>query len=263
MLNRLLLTLGATACLLLSGCGGSKTQSESEKPKEQAGSAIPLPPAGFTVTDPGTISGKVSFTGTRPVMKTIDMSANPACEKAHPSPVKSEEVVVNDNGTLKNVFVWIKSGLPDAPWTPPSAAVTLDQKGCIYTPRVLGVMVNQEVHFTNSDPTNHNIHPMPNLNQEWNESQPPNGEAKAKKFDKEEVMVPVKCNIHPWMRAYIGVVHHPFFAVTGTDGTFRINGVPPGKYTLEAWQERYGKQPMELTVAPKQDQTANFEFKAQ
>ena len=262
MLNRLPLTLGTTAILLLAGCGGTKTQSDSEKPKEATGSPVALPPAGVSVTDAGNIHGRISFQGKKPEMKAIDMSANPACEKAHGGGAKSEEVS-GDDGALANVFVWIKSGLPDAAWTPPSTAVTLDQKGCIYSPRVLGVVVNQEVRFTNSDPTNHNIHPMPNQNQEWNESQPAQGEAKAKKFDREEVMVPVKCNIHPWMRAYIGVVHHPFFAVSSADGSFTLKGVPPGKYTIEAWHERYGRKTVEVTVAPKQDQQAAFEFKTE
>jgi len=190
------------------------------------------------------------------------MSATPACASAHNTPLLAEDVVVNGNHTLKNAFVWVKTGLPEGTWPVPAAPVVLDQNGCVYSPRVLGVMVNQPVRFENSDPTNHNIHPLPRVNREWNESQPPQSEAKVKQFDKPEVMVSVKCNIHPWMRAYIGVVGHPFFAVTGDDGSFSIKGLPPGKYTVEAWHERYGTRDLEVTIAPKESKTVDFDFKA-
>ena len=125
-----------------------------------------------------------------------------------------------------------------------------------------GVVVGQSVEFRNSDETNHNIHPLPRENAEWNESQPPKGEPKVKTFDHEEVMVPVKCNVHPWMRAYVGVVRHPFFSVTGSDGTFKIAGLPPGKYTVEAWHERFGRQEAEVTVAAKDSKSVDFSFTA-
>ena len=212
------------------------------------------------VANGATVSGKVIFKGDKPVMREIDMSANPTCQKAHAKPVVSEEVIVNGNGTLKNAFVWVKEGVPDSKWAVPSKQAVVDQQGCIYTPHVSGVMVGQQVEFHNSDETNHNIHPLPSQNREWNESQPPKGDPKMKTFDQEEVMIPIKCNIHPWMRAYIGVVRHPFFAVTGEDGSFSIAGLPPGKYTLEAWHERYGKQDVEITVAAKDSKTADFTF---
>jgi hypothetical protein len=137
----------------------------------------------------------------------------------------------------------------------------LDQDGCIYKPHVLGVMTGQNIRIKNSDPTNHNIHPLPKVNQEWNESQPPKGEEKLKSFAREEVMIPVKCNVHPWMRSYIGVVSHPFFAVTGDDGTFTIKGLPPGTYTLETWHEKFGPQDMQVTVGPKESKTVDFTYK--
>jgi hypothetical protein len=122
-------------------------------------------------------------------------------------------------------------------------------------------MANQEFEITNSDPTNHNVHPQPKENREWNESQAPGTEAKKKSFPRQEVMIAVKCNVHPWMRSYIGVVNHPFFAVTGDDGTFTIKGRPPGTYTIEAWHEKFGTQESQITVAPKESKTADFSFK--
>jgi hypothetical protein len=122
-------------------------------------------------------------------------------------------------------------------------------------------MVNQEIEISNSDPTNHNIHPLPAVNREWNESQAPGTDPRMKSFPREEIMIPVKCNIHPWMRTYIGVVSHPFFAVTGDDGTFTIKGLPPGEYTVEAWHERFDKMETKVKVGPKETGKADFTYK--
>jgi hypothetical protein len=253
------ISCSAASLLLLWGCGGSKETSEAPKKEEAPAAATPAA-APVSDADAATVTGKVAFTGDKPAMKNISMDATPACARAHTTPQKSQEVVVNDNGTLRNVFVWVKSGVPDKQW-PVTGAVRLDQKGCMYEPHVFGVMTNQDIEIANDDPTNHNIHPLPKENREWNESQPPKGESKKKSFARQEVMIPVKCNVHPWMRAYIGVVSHPFFAVTGDDGTFTIKGLPPGKYTLEAWHEKYGTQDVEITVAPKESKTNDFSFK--
>jgi len=248
------------ACALtLAGCGGGENK-EAPKAAEgtpaAGGAAMPDEANGATVT------GKVVLDGAKPVMKALDMSATPFCERAHQgSAAKSEEVVVNSNGTLKNAVVWIKSGLPDKQWAVPQTAVTLDQNGCQYKPHVIGVMTGQNIDIKTSDQTNHNIHPMPKINQEFNESQPPGSEDKMKSFPREEVMIPVKCNVHPWMRSYIGVVSHPFFAVTGDDGTFTIKGLPPGTYTIQVWQEKYGTQDQQITVGAKESKTADFTFK--
>jgi hypothetical protein len=259
-MKRYLISCGAAALLLLAGCGKSD-QSESVKPKEEATKTAAGVPAATDEANAGSVTGKVSFAGDKPVMKSISMDATPACARAHTTPQKSQEVVVNDNGTLRNVFVWVKAGLPDKQWSPPGGAIRLDQKGCMYEPHVFGVMTNQDIEIANDDPTNHNIHPLPKLNREWNESQPPKGESKKKSFARQEVMIAVKCNVHPWMRAYIGVVAHPFFAVTGDDGTFTIKGLPPGTYTIEAWHEKYGPKEMQVTVAAKETKTADFDFK--
>jgi hypothetical protein len=254
-MKKICISVGLASLLLLAGCGGGK---EPEAKKEEAKPAAGAPPV-VEEANAATITGKVSFTGEKPAVRTLDMTATPACARAHPTPQKSEEVVVNDNGTLRNTFVYVKSGLPDRQW-PPKEAIKLDQHGCMYRPHVVGVMTNQDIQIVNSDPTNHNIHPLPKINQEWNESQPPKGESKTKHFAREEIMIPVKCNVHPWMRAYIGVVSHPFFDVTGEDGTFTIKGLPPGNYTVTAWHEKYQTKDMQVTVAPKESKTVDFSF---
>ncbi|HLH18995.1 MAG TPA: carboxypeptidase regulatory-like domain-containing protein [Bryobacteraceae bacterium] len=255
---------GLASVLALAGCGGSSS-SEAPKTAESAAPAAGAGTAGATPDEAngGTITGKVAFDGTPPVMKTLDMSATAYCEHAHQGkPVKSEEVVVNPNGTLKNAFVWVKSGLPaDKQWAVPTNSVLLDQTGCMYSPHVVGVMAGQSLDIKTSDQTNHNIHPMPKDNPEWNETQAPGTPDKQKTFARQEVMIPVKCNIHPWMRAYIGVVPHPFFAVTGDDGTYTIKGLPPGTYTVEVWHEKYGTQDQQVTVGAKETKTQDFTIK--
>ena len=191
-------------------------------------------------------------------MPVIDMSSNPQCEKQHPKPERAQVVVVNSNGTLRNVFVWIKSGLPKAHWPVPAEPATLNQTGCIYSPHVLGIMKDQQLEILNSDPVNHNVHAESVTNAAWNESQPPRAEHKFKQFGSEEVLFPVTCSVHPWMRSYIGVSPHPFFGVTGDDGSFTLRGVPPGTYTVEAVHEKYGRKEGQVTVT--QGGNAVFEF---
>jgi len=260
-MKKIWIGFGLACVLSLAGCGGGnppETAKQAEPAAAPGGGAAAMPDE----ANGATITGKVSFDGTKPKAKAIDMSANPVCTKAHAaSPATTEDVVVNDNGTLKYAFVWIKSGLPDQTWQVPTTAVTLDQNGCMYKPHVIGVMAGQQIDVKNSDPTNHNIHPQPQTNQEWNESQPPGSADKMQTFARQEVMIPVKCNIHPWMRSYIGVVSHPFFAVTGDDGTFTIKGLPPGTYTIEAWHEKYGTSDQTITVGAKDSKTQDFSFK--
>ncbi len=246
------------AIALFTGCSGSSTAEKKESPAVPAAATLKVDPS-----TAGSITGKVAFSGTKPKPQPLSMDATPACARMHQKPALSEEVVLNENGTLRNVFIYVKAGLPAGDWPVPTTPAKLDQLGCVYTPHVLAVMVNQPIEITNSDSTNHNIHPLPKLNREWNESQPPKGEVKVKTFPKAEVPpILFKCNVHPWMRAWVGVVNHPFFAVTGDDGSFTIKDLPPGDYTLEAWHERYGTQEIKVKVEPKQAQPADFTFKS-
>jgi len=244
----------AASLLILSACGGAPAEARNEP---AAATAPPVDPATL-----GSISGKIAFTGPKPKPMPLSMDATPACGRQHKGPVYAEDAVINSNGTLRNAFVYIKAGLPQgAAYPTPATPVKLDQAGCIYTPRVLGVMVNQTLEIHNSDDVNHNVHPMPKINREWNESQPPKGAVKIKSFPAEEVPpILFKCNVHPWMRAWVGVVSHPFFAVTNEDGTFTLKDLPPGDYTLAAWHERFGVQEVSIKVEPKQNQTADFTF---
>jgi plastocyanin len=258
-MRNLWLGIGLAAVVSLTGCGSSENK---EAPK--ADSAAATPAGGAATPDEangGTVTGKVAFEGTKPTPKNLDMSATPFCVKAHPNGQPSEEIVVNGNGTLKNTFVWVKAGLPDKQWAVPSQAVTLTQDGCMYKPHVIGIQTGQNLDIKTADATNHNIHPMPSANPEWNESQSPGDPGKTKSFARQEVLVPVKCQIHPWMKAYIGVVAHPFYAVTGDDGTYTIKGLPPGTYTIEIVHEKYGKQEQQITVGAKESKTADFSIK--
>jgi plastocyanin len=238
--------------LYVCSCGNSHSTVETSEPV--------LPVATIDEATGGTISGKVLFTGEKPAMPAIDMSANPMCERQHKTPQTAETAIINPNGTVRYAFVWIKDGLPKARWTPPQTNVILDQNGCVYRPHVLALMVGQQLEIRNSDPVNHNVHAEAQTNVAWNESQPPQADKKFKTFPREEIWFPVTCSVHPWMRAYLSVVSHPFFAVTGEDGSFTIKGVPAGHYTVEVIQEKFGRKSTDITVASKEAKTVDFSY---
>lgn len=207
----------------------------------------------------GEVIGKVTFDGTAPKGARLNMGADPVCSKAHKGPIFSEEVVVNDNGTLKNVIVYVKEGLGTRKFEAPAGKAEFDQLGCEYVPHVLAVQTGQEVLIKNSDPTLHNVHSLSKDNPAFNVAQPKKGMVLTKKFDKPEVFK-VKCEVHTWMNAHIGVFAHPFFAVTGKDGSFTLSKVPAGEYTVEAWHEKYGTQTAKVKVAATGAVTADFKF---
>jgi plastocyanin len=207
----------------------------------------------------GDISGKVGFNGTQPKSPRIMMNADPKCMSQHKGPALSEDVVVNKNNTLKNVLVYVKEGLGGKTFHPPAQKALFDQKGCRYTPHVLGVQVGQEVEIKNSDPTLHNVHAVSKANPQFNIAQPKQGMTMIRKFDQAETFK-VKCEVHPWMSAYIGVFPHPYFTVTGDEGTFTLQALPPGEYTIEAWHERYGTQTAKVKVTRTGSAVTDFSF---
>ncbi len=207
----------------------------------------------------GTISGTVSFTGDAPARRTLKMAADPACDAANPSGRLGEVMVVKD-GKLANVFVYIKEGLGDQAFETPKAPVVLDQVGCMYTPRVIGAQVGQTIEIRNSDATLHNVHSLPKNSKQFNQAMPIKDSKIKKKFTAAEVMIRIKCDVHPWMAAYVGVLEHPFFAVSSEDGSFSIANVPAGTYTVEAWHERLGVKSGSVTVADDGSATVDFSF---
>jgi len=213
----------------------------------------PTPPA------TGTISGKVTYTGTPPKMKPIDMAKEPSCAKQHATPVMTENVATGPGNSLEYVVVYISAG--DTPGAAPTELARYDQKGCQYLPHVLPMQAGQVLQIFNDDQTSHNIHPLAKVNPEWNKSQPAGSAPIDTKYDKPE-FIPVKCNIHPWMHGYFVVLNTSHYAVTGQDGSFSLKGLPAGKYTVSAWHEQYGTQTEEVTIGNGETKTANFTFKA-
>ena len=212
------------------------------------------------VPEDGTVSGTVRVTGPQTVATRIDMAADPACLKMHPAPVMSDEVVTGPNGALKNAIVYISEGIGNHSFDPPTIPAVFEQKACTYNPRILGMRARQTLRLINSDPTTHNIHPVPQNNREWNLSQPPGSSPIEESFAREEI-IPVKCNVHPWMKGYIAVFKHPYFAITNKDGMFELKNVPRGEYTSEAWHEKYGVLTQKVTLETNQAKTLEFVFK--
>ena len=257
----LVLSIALSLLALGSACsGGGGDHTANTNTTAEAGG----PYSGPT----GTISGVISYNGTPPAPKKIDTTADPVCGQKSPN-LMTDDTIVKD-GKVANTFVYIKEGtveggkkIGDYSWTTPTSEVQLDQNGCHYAPHVLGVMVNQKLKITNSDATQHNIHPTPKLNQEWNQTQANGAPPIEKAFTRSEVLIPVKCNQHPWMKAYIGVLKHPLFSVSSDTGAFEIKGVPAGKYTVVAWREGGAngeEKTMEVTVPANGAAKADFTF---
>lgn len=241
------------AALVLVGaaaCGGGE---EAPAPSEEAPAAAPA------ATGDSSITGTILYTGGEDRDTVIDMAADPNCAALHSEPVYTQKVETDDAGHLANVFVYVKSGVTGS-FPAPSEEVVLDQQGCTYHPHVFGIQTGQPLKIRNSDETLHNIHATPSTNTEFNQGQPFQGMELTRTFDKAEVMVPFKCDVHAWMSAYAGVVNHPFFAVTGEDGSYTIEDLPAGTYTVEAWHEQFGTRTQEITVGDGESVEFSFDY---
>lgn len=244
-----------SACALLFflvGCGGGG-DSGPENGGQETTQQEAATPAGSAIVD-----GTVHFEGTAPEREELD--TNRECAKIRESPPLSQNVVVNDNGTLKWVFVYVKEGLGDQSFSTPQASVTLDQDGCVYKPHMFGVQTGQSFTIRNSDPFQHNIHALPETNRPFNFSQPVQGMTQQRSFPQEEVMIRVKCDVHSWMEAYIGVVGHPYHSTTGGEGSYSLDNLPAGDYVVEAWHEEYGAKTQKVSVAEGDTTSLDFTF---
>jgi hypothetical protein len=240
--------IAALAC----GGGGEEADTGGDVATDEAAAPAVSPDSAATIT------GVVNFTGTAPAGEPIDMSEEPTCAEQHTEPATTQQVVAAD-GKLANVFIYVKEGLGDRRFPTSTEGVTIDQHGCEYHPHVLAIQTGQELIIKNSDGILHNINTQPTVNQGFNVSQPVAMET-TKTFSSPEVMIPVKCDVHGWMHAYIGVQNHPYMAVSGTDGTFTLENLPPGTYTIEAWHELYGTQTQTVTVAAQGTGEVTFDY---
>jgi plastocyanin len=242
----------ATALAAAASCSGSKEASPG------------APPANAKRVDEskaGNVAGRVTIEGTVPANPPIKLEADPYCASQNPNGARFENFVV-DNGGLENVFVYVKDGLGDYGFDVPTEPVKLDQHGCQYRPHVLGVRVGQKLVIVNSDDTLHNVHAMGKANGEWNKGQALKNVSDQKVFKSREVMLPFMCNVHNWMHAYVGVMDHPYFAVTHDGGQFELKNLPAGTYTIDAWHERLGTQTQSVTLGEKESKEVTFTFKA-
>jgi plastocyanin len=249
--HRLSVVALVSLAALIVACGGGGTEE-----------AVPAPVVTTNPVDPATagrITGVIRLEGAPPPAQPIRMDSDPYCAKQGER--VTETHVTGPGGALQHVFVYVTDGLGDLKFPVPSTPVTLDQKGCRYVPHVLGIQVGQTLEILSSDDTLHNVHAMPEQNREFNKAHQMAGIRHAHVFSTREVMVPFKCDVHRWMNAYVGVLDHPFFAVSGADGAFRIDGLPPGTYTIEAWHEALGTQTRTVTIGAQQTSDLDFTFK--
>ena len=257
----LVATLAVFAAFAVAACGGG-----GDAPAAGGSAATPAPAAApatdpASIADPATISGTINFGGDAPATQVLQMAADPFCVTAQSGQeVLAQRLSVNDNGTLRNVFVYVKEGLEGQTFTTTDGAIELSQTGCMYTPHVIGVQVGQTLTIVNNDNTLHNVNARPTINQGFNYAQPVQGMTTDQAFDQAEIMIPLKCDVHPWMQAYIGVVAHPYFAVTGEDGGFSISQLPAGDYVVAAWHESLGEQTQNITVGANETAEVSFEF---
>ncbi len=253
--------VGMAAAILLGSAGCKKSETSGAAPNTEAQPTTPVNYATIDTNTAGSISGTVKFAGKAPARVEIDMKQDPACGLTGGTNM-SEQYMVHE-GKLQNVYIYVKDGLGNLVYAPSSTPVVLDQKGCRYVPHVIAVMVGLPLKVINSDPTMHNVHTMPqDGSAELNVSEMPKTGTTQQVFRQAQVMLPVRCNNHPWMQAFINVAPNPFFAVSDQNGHFEIQGLPPGTYTLVAVHEELGQQEAKVTVAAKQAAPVSFSFSA-
>jgi len=267
-------SLAGFAALLVAltsvgSCGGGGGEKEAATPAGEAAAPVGEPAGRPATTSlPGTgsggyIQGSIRLEGTPPATTPLNMGADPYCKAQHAAAPASESLVVGAGGALRHVFVYVKAGLPAGQaYAAPSEPVVLDQVGCQYRPHVFGIMVGQPLRIQNSDGTLHNVHSLSRNTRAFNVGLPDKGQHVMRSFSAEEIMVRIKCDVHPWMECWAGVLPHPFFAVSGDGGAFAIEDVPPGTYTLEAWHEKLGAQTQSVTVETGRPVTVDFAFQA-
>ena len=248
-------------CVLsVVGCVGAEKKKEEVEIRTEPAQSIEV-----KAVDPataGNIKGKILLEGEAPAPRMLSVKGNPECAVLHEGGmVSSEELVVN-NGSLQNVFVYVKQGLEGQTFPVPPEALVIENKSCTYVPHVSGVQVGQPVQFLNQDSTLHNIHSYPKSSKPFNLGLPVVGMKQTKKFDAPEIMVPLKCDVHPWMQGYLGVLTHPYFSVSGAEGGFELKNLPPGRYVIEAWHEKLGAQFQTVEIGPQETKEIEFKFTA-
>jgi plastocyanin len=264
LLAAVLLTLGAA-------CGGGETADApvgdapaGDAPAAQPSADADLEPGNAAVAELGdgsaTVSGTISYAGTVPSLRPVTMDADPQCAGKHQGPVPNQVLWLGDGNTMGNVFVKVKSGLAEKQWPAPAEPAVIDQEGCLYHPHVVGMLAGQSLVFLNSDELLHNVHGLPEENRDFNLGMPATVTRSNVTLERPEPVFPVKCDIHPWMQAYVAVMSHPYFDVTGEDGRFEIRNLPAGTYEIEAWHERLGTQTATVTVEDGGSATSDLTF---
>jgi len=245
----------------LFGCGAKQDKPKAMAKAEPGAQAAPAAGSGGGSAGTASISGTIKYDGAVPKFKAIKMDADAVCASKHTSAVMPEILVLGEGQTLANVLVKVTKGVPSGDFAAPSEPAVITQAGCKYTPHVLGVVVGQKIKFLNPDGTMHNVHAMPKVNKEFNMGMPKFKKEAEKKFDKEESVFAIKCDVHPWMGCWVEVFSHPFFSVSSMDGTFKIEGLGPGTYEITAWHEKLGTQTASVTIADDGEaKTSDFTF---
>jgi hypothetical protein len=254
---KLWVIVASSLLILAAACAKKEEPSTATEP-----AATPQPAANLFDPAKGTatVSGKVMFEGTAPPAAQIKLSSDPVCMSIHKNPVYSEDLQVDD-GKLLNVFVYVKEGLEKYSFAPPGQPATLLQQGCRFEPHVGGVMVNQDLRIVNDDPTLHNVRCIAENNPQFNIGQPLRGAETVKRLAHPEVMIRFRCDVHKWMGSYFGVLPHPYYSVTGKDGSFALKNLPPGEYVIEAWHEKLGARTQRVVVGDKETKQISFVFK--